>query len=209
MNAIATQSMPALGAQISAMVGYADVCNRQNASAGEIASAWGQAHDKVFVHFGIEAKGPSEQRMDALAKLANIVPQVRESFDDRVAKLFKETMDRDVISAQEISAVKVKEAMDLNLISELPANALIQSALHAYPTMISRIFRQLATFVPGSFIMAFGFEKAYRPEVDVLSIPVLFPVIFGFATTVILWIFGTTSPSISKRFNELTKGEKS
>ena len=49
MNALAkTSAMPALGTQISAMVRYADVHNRTDASMSKAIIAWEEVHEKVW-----------------------------------------------------------------------------------------------------------------------------------------------------------------
>lgn len=149
---------------------------------------------------------------EARRRLDALTPKVREGFDERIAELFRTNVSADVIKKEEIDPKSVKQARDLDIISELPANALIQSALHVSPTTTSRIFRGIAALASGAFVMNVGLQRAivnHDLGQDVLTVPVVVPMVMGFALAVYLWVMTQVQPSISERFAEFTKGGKS
>jgi hypothetical protein len=190
------------------MVGFAGVCKAADASTGEVVTSWGRAYDDVIGPFGIEAGDPPKDRAEAREMFEAVVPQVRERFDGRITKLFRDPVHMGVIDNQEIGAKEVKRAFDLDLISEMHANALIQSALHANPTFLSRIVRQAAAIIPGGVVMSYGMGNIDFHNQDYFSPSFLVPLLLGFTMMFGYSFLTLTGPSISKRFNDLTKGKE-
>jgi len=122
--------MPALGVQLGSMIGYVEACSRKSSrDPNEVGQAWGRVYSDVAVPFGIEKdiNAHSDGADDAVSEV--VVPLVREKLDTRIHSLFREPVDRRVIESQKIDPKQIGVARDLKIVSEGPANALIQSAM--------------------------------------------------------------------------------
>jgi hypothetical protein len=177
MSAImTTNTMPALGMQLASMVRYSSVCASTESPIGDITSSWDSVHDDVVVPFGIEDSAPPKDIYEARERLALIIPRTRNGFDDRIGKLFQRPVTRAVLDEQKIDVDIVRKARDDLLIQQLPANALIQSALT---------------------LGAAKAVKAASPSVHLLMANLGMGVLYGAILTYILFAEGLSRPGVS------------
>lgn len=132
-------TMPALGAQVASMIGYAEACRSSAYSADEVSERWTDAYETVVKPLGIEVEGPKSNEGGALGHICALTPLVRGRFDEKAAGLLREPITHGIIDDQMIDPEQIKVARDMKLISEVPANALIQSARHLYDLRRSTI----------------------------------------------------------------------
>ena len=163
---IPINTMPALGVQLASMADCLGVCHDMFPSQEEGVLSWKRARDDVFIPFEIESDALPGDRFEARKKLVVIAPQVRERFDGRINRLYQQSVTKAVIDEQEIDVDQVRRARDMDLISELPANALIQSAL---------------TFEAGKAV------QAASPSVPLLMANVGTGILYGVIMTYILF----------------------
>lgn len=121
--------MPALGTQIVAMMTFANACNHVEPDDARVQEAWQEVNRIVVDPFGMKIEGEPADVREACGMLAFMVPHVREKFDDRIARLFQEPVTRKVIYEQRINPERIKDAMEMDLISAVHAYPLIQQTL--------------------------------------------------------------------------------
>jgi hypothetical protein len=162
-------TMPAFGAQIASMVEFANACRSAAYSADEVSEKWTDAHDTVVQPFGIEVEGPPRSEGGALGHIWTVTPLVREKFDARAATLLREPLTKGIIVDQSIDTREIKVARDMELISEVPANALIQSARHVYDLRRSTIINSRRTRYQLGCLLALNWVSFFVVMYDAMS----------------------------------------
>jgi hypothetical protein len=148
-------TMPALGAQLGSMISYVEACSREpTCDQSEVNQTWGHVYGDIAVPFGIETDKPLHGEGVDRVHHEVITPLVREKFDTRIATLFQEPVTKLVIESQKIDPKQIKVARDLQIVSEGPANALIQSAMQVSAVGRSRMLQTGSAEVLFLFINA-------------------------------------------------------
>lgn len=211
--------MPALGTQIAAMVEFANACRSAEYSADDVSEKWEDAYNTVVQPFGIEVGAPKRSEGGALAHILTATPLVREKFDIRAAGLLREPLTKDVIDAQRIDPDQIKVAREMELISELPANALIQSARHVYDLRRSTIINSRRTRYQLGCLLALNWMSFFVVMYDAMSRGELLQVPLGIIGMIgNAWLLGNILFRIRsvikendgslKEFRELLKDEE-
>jgi len=147
--------MPALGTQLTSLIDYANLISG-GPQISTMVESWAKVEEAVMVPLGIESGNPPNNVDEARKAFDATKDVVKAKLDTRIGRIFDKPVTMNILKDEKINAPYIGKAIEMNLISMIPARALIQSALMVSASEKSQETAQTIAQIPGALMVLYG-----------------------------------------------------